>query len=103
MRTALLLAMLAAPGSVNTRLGDTEEKQADRMFLEVLSCEALDDLGNRLAEQVLADEKELAKPRCHFLRKVDPICRAYDVLRAEHMQSLADVDDAGVRRCGWLR
>ena len=99
----VLAALLAYSGTLNYAFGDTDEKQVDRMYLEMLSCETLESLGERLALEVIHDDEELAKPRCKFMRKVDPICRAYSQLRAEHMQSLTDVDDEGRRRCGWDR
>ena len=95
--------LTCAAQSVNTRFGDTEEKRVDRMFLEVISCEVLADYAERQAMLVLEVEKDLKAPRCKFMGKVDPICRAWTQLRAEYMQALTDAEDAGHRRCGWDR
>ncbi len=84
-----------AAQTTNTRLGDTEEKKVDRMFLEVLSCEALESMASNL-------EWSLAHPyKCPKGAQLCWVGRALYTVRAK--QDLADVNDAGHRRCGWDR
>lgn len=90
--------------TVNTRLGDTEEKKVDRMWMEIVSCEVLADYADRMAYEVIRVEAEYAKrAQCVNRGKVEPICIAYTQLRADYMQALTDAEDAGNRRCGWER
>ena len=84
-----------AAQTTNTRFGDTEEKKVDRMFLEVLSCEALESYAVRL-------EWSLSHPLpCPGRTELCIVGRALYTVQAR--QDLADVNDAGHRRCGWDR